>query len=155
MCIEVYWLSMNNKFRFSSWNLRGMGHPFWGRSLRKWVNYFQKDLSIICLQELKAKEEKQDFQLCTLFPHRKFTMDYAKKGKVGVVVGVLSDLCIINKGTKGDDCFVWVIVVTTVGLVSIGLVYALNERTKRIALWVWMATRLHEGEIGILKETGI
>lgn len=65
-------------------------------------------------------------------------------GKVGVVVGVLADLSIIDQGSKQDRSFAWVIIDTMVGPISIGLFYALNERARRIAWWDWMATWLHE-----------
>lgn len=51
----------------------------------------------------------------------------------------------MNYGTKGDGCFAWCTIDTSVGPISIGSVYAPNEQARRKALWDWMATHLHDG----------
>lgn len=124
-----------------------MGDPFRGRALKKWVNQFHKDLSIICLQELKARKDKLKFQLNTLFPQKQFCVDFAVDGRAGATVGILADLPIRDQGVKGDGCFVWITVKTTVGPVSVqGSVYAPNKRSRRKDLWDQMVAKLHNGD---------
>lgn len=104
-----------------------MGDAFCGRTLQWWVNRFHPDLGVLCLQELKAQKSRIDFQLRTLFPQGRFMVDYLVEGRIGVTVGVISNLPIIDQGVKGDGCFAWYTLDTNVGLVNFGSVYAPNE----------------------------
>lgn len=122
---------MNSTLQILSWNLRGMGDAFRGKALRRWINKFHKDLNIICLQELKAKQEKIEFQCKTLFPDKRFIVDYTVEGRAGTTVGILSNCNIQDSGTKGDGSFAWCTIDTVVGPVSVGSVYAPNERARR------------------------
>lgn len=96
---------MSTPVKVSLWNLRGMGDASRSRILCRWVNNFHPNLEVLCLQELKAQQNKIDFQLNTLFPHDRFTMDYSIEGRAGVAIGVLSNLPIIDQGVKGDGEF--------------------------------------------------
>lgn len=136
---------MSNKLKITSWNLRGMGDVFQGIALRKWINRFHWDLDGIGLQELKAKMDKIDFQLQTLFSTGKIVVDYSEDGKARAAVGSLSGLQINVQGTKGDNHFSWCTVETVVGPVNVGLVHAPNERAGRKDLWEWMVTQLPFG----------
>lgn len=126
---------MNNTLKISSWNVRGFGDPFWGWTVSRWVNRFHRDLDIIYLQEIKAQQNRIDFQLSSLLWDGKFVVDYAKGGRAGATIGVFSNLRVTDQGTKGDGCFAWCTVETSVGQVSIGLVYAPNECANCKDLW--------------------
>lgn len=71
-------------------------------------------------------------------------MDYLGEGRTSVVVGVLSNLPIIDQEVKEDGSFASCTLDTDVGSVNYGLFYAPNERARRKDLWNWMATTLHE-----------
>lgn len=131
--------------KVASWNVRGMGNPYRGRVVRKWINKFHKNLDILCLQELKGKKEKLDFQLKSLFPQVATQVDYIEEGKTGATVIVLSSLKVLVRGARGDGTFAWCTVETKVGNVSVGSIYASNEREKRIALWDWLHNFLQDG----------
>lgn len=72
-------------------------------------------------------------------------MDYSPQGRAGAAVGVLSNLKVLDKGVKGDGSFAWCTIDIVVGLVSVGSVYAPNERARRIKLCDWMTSHLHDG----------
>lgn len=61
-------------------------------------------------------------------------MDYMVDGRARVVVVILSNLSVVEKGTRGDGTFSWCTMEIDVGRVCIGSIYSPNQCAQRIAL---------------------
>lgn len=68
---------------------------------------------------------------------------------MGTVVALPSPFPKLDSGYKGDGNFAWIKILTSKGEVNIGLVYGSYKRPKCIALWKWMETNLHYGNLFI------
>lgn len=117
---------INYLLKVTLWNVRGLGDSFRGRTVCQWISHFHRDLDVIALQELKANKYNIDFQFSTLFLGNNFIVDYVEEGCARATMIVLSNLIVLDQGTKGDGCLAWCIVDTSVGPVSIGSVYVPN-----------------------------
>lgn len=80
-----------------------------------------------------------------MFLDSKFVVDYSEEDRAGAALIVLSNLIVLDQGSKGDGCLAWCSVATPVGPVSIASIYAPNERARRRDIWDWMSTHLHYG----------
>lgn len=51
------------------------------------------------------------------------------------------------EGTKGDGWLAWALVITSTNKLSVGSVYAPNERTRRKEMWDWIGDTLPESNL--------
>lgn len=80
---------IDKNLKFVLWNVRGFGDPHRGKVVRKWVKQFHKDMGVLYLQELKARSDKVEFQMRTMFPDCSWEVDYSSKGRSGAMVIIM------------------------------------------------------------------
>lgn len=125
----------DNQLKINMWNVRGLGDPFRGETLKKWANHFHKDLGVLCLKDLKSKRDKIEFQLKTLFSNNAYKVHYTGEGRAGVAIMTMPHLKVLNKGSYEDGPFAWCKIETGVGHVHVRFVYALEKWGLKIGLW--------------------
>lgn len=131
-------------YKVSSQNIRGFGDPHQGKTFCKWVRRHDKELDVLCLQELKAQKDKIDFQLQTLFQDSVFEVDYSAEGRGGAALVVFLHLKVLAQGKRWDDTFSWCTIESSVGPVSIGSIYVPNDKAGCIELWEWLHNFTHQ-----------
>lgn len=119
-----------------------MGHPDRIKRLQRWLTRNKHDDEILCMQELKIKSEKAEFNLNLLIPGGTIVLDFDRDQKVGAALVIPPHLQVTRQGTKGDGSLAWATVTTATGDLNIGSIYAPNERNKRKELWEWIAGNL-------------
>ncbi|KAL3702358.1 hypothetical protein R1sor_020380 [Riccia sorocarpa] len=118
------------------------------QSIRNWVKG-QGGVEILGLHETKAKEERAELGLRSIFPGGRVVIDYAQNERGGAAIVVSREMTVVAEGVKGDGSVAWVKIQTEVGTVGVASIYASTKSPGRIPLWPWLL-ELIEGERWIL-----
>ncbi|KAL3695432.1 hypothetical protein R1sor_009508 [Riccia sorocarpa] len=110
--------------------------------VKTWLRTHGKDVGVLCLQELRIKEELAIKRLTELAEGSTHIIDYTLEGKAGAVIVVLKQhWSIMEAGVKGDGSVAWTKINTEDGTIGVASVHGPRTRAERTNLWDWLKTK--------------
>ncbi|KAL3676158.1 hypothetical protein R1sor_026106 [Riccia sorocarpa] len=106
----------------------------------------QRDVSVLCLQEVKNSEARLERQLASLIHGATIVADLNNEARGGTAMLIDPSVRVLNTGTKGDGSCAWAKIQTSRGEVTVCSVYAPGTPQERRVLWDWMVQTLAEGQ---------
>ncbi|KAL3697981.1 hypothetical protein R1sor_012057 [Riccia sorocarpa] len=129
-----------------SWNVFGLGGQKRMERVKKWLRTHGREVGVLCLQEMRIKEELTRRRLTELSEGSHFVVDYTTEGKAGAAVVILKQhWSILESGTKGDGSVAWAKINTEDGVVGVASVHGPRTRTERTYMWEWLKEQWDQG----------
>ncbi|KAL3691097.1 hypothetical protein R1sor_004748 [Riccia sorocarpa] len=129
-----------------SWNVFGLGGQKRMERVKKWLRTHGREVGVLCLQQLRIKEDLTRRRLTELSEGSQFVVDYTTEGKAGAAVLILKQhWSILESGTKGDGSVAWAKINTKDGIVGVASIHGPRTRTERTYVWEWLKEQWDQG----------
>ncbi|KAL3681016.1 hypothetical protein R1sor_023972 [Riccia sorocarpa] len=106
---------MDCELTIASWNIHGLGCDDRVKVAEQWMRGTGKEAKVLALQEMKAGEDRLEFNVRKLIPGAHCMIDYSMSDRGGAAIVIHPSIKVLEGGIKGDGSMAWAVVETKVG----------------------------------------
>ncbi|KAL3681896.1 hypothetical protein R1sor_024852 [Riccia sorocarpa] len=103
------------RFTIVTWNMHDLGDGDMVRMLKNWISTIGSNTQVLGLQELKAWEQRLEFNLRQLIPGAKCLVDYSQTDREGAAFMIHPSLQAEREGIRDNGSCAWAKITTSNG----------------------------------------